>query len=82
MFSCVDEIEAISDTFYATVRAPVQAGAIGELARTIQQEIEHHALRRITFCQWIARHSETFLVVLGSSKFGASRTCSFVLTQY
>jgi hypothetical protein len=40
MFSCVDEIESINDTFYATVRVPVQAGAIGELARTIQQEME------------------------------------------
>jgi hypothetical protein len=40
--------------------------------------VEHHALRRMTFRQWIARHSETFLVVLVASKFGASRTGSFV----
>ncbi|KAL6906416.1 hypothetical protein ACP4OV_004017 [Aristida adscensionis] len=41
MFSCVgtvNEIEAIADTFYATAGAA--SGALGELARTIQQELE------------------------------------------
>ncbi|RCV43858.1 hypothetical protein SEVIR_9G333600v4 [Setaria viridis] len=41
VFSCVgtvDEIEAIVDTFYA--KAGATSGALGELARTIQQEVE------------------------------------------
>ncbi|EER91952.1 QWRF motif-containing protein 7 [Sorghum bicolor] len=41
MFSCVgtvNEIEAITDTFYATAGAT--SGALEELARTIQQEME------------------------------------------
>ncbi|XP_066387420.1 QWRF motif-containing protein 7-like isoform X2 [Miscanthus floridulus] len=41
MFSCVgtvNEIEAITDMFYATAGAT--SGALGELARTIQQEME------------------------------------------
>ncbi|KAL6642719.1 hypothetical protein ACP70R_020900 [Stipagrostis hirtigluma subsp. patula] len=41
MFSCVgtvNEIEAIADAFYATAGAT--SGALGELARTIQQELE------------------------------------------